>query len=78
MSRSIPAYPNRAGGKFIPLELADFDDGGAYPEIHVVQYPLHMGSLINSLYFPIIIIFFAGDPSHKRTSTISLAVDKSG
>ena len=43
MSRSIPAYPNRAGGKFIPLELADFDDGGAYPEIHVVQYPLHMG-----------------------------------
>ncbi len=61
MSRVIPSYPNRTGGKFIPLELSDFDDGGAYPEIHVVQYPLHMG-----------------DPSHKRASTISLAVTASG
>lgn len=28
---------------FIPREPADFTDGGAYPEIHVVQYPLGMG-----------------------------------
>ena len=28
---------------FIPVEIADFGDGGAFPEIHVVQYPLNMG-----------------------------------
>lgn len=27
----------------MPLEADDFNDGGAYPEIHVVQYPLNMG-----------------------------------
>ena len=43
MSRVIPKYPHRAGGKFIPLEPGDYEDGGAYPEIHVVQYPLRMG-----------------------------------
>ena len=39
--RNIPPYPYRQG--FVPLELEDFGDGGAYPEIHVVQYPLNMG-----------------------------------
>lgn len=28
---------------FIPFDVEDFGDGGAYPEIHVVQYPLNMG-----------------------------------
>lgn len=37
----IPSYPNRIG--FVPLEADDFGDGGAYPEIHVIQYPLNMG-----------------------------------
>jgi SNW domain-containing protein 1 len=37
----IPPYPNRLG--FLPLSLEDFEDGGAYPEIHVAQYPLNMG-----------------------------------
>jgi SNW domain-containing protein 1 len=37
----IPPYPNRLG--FLPLGLEDFEDGGAYPEIHVAQYPLNMG-----------------------------------
>jgi SNW domain-containing protein 1 len=29
---------------FVPRRLADFDDGGAFPEIHVAQYPRHMGN----------------------------------
>jgi SNW domain-containing protein 1 len=29
---------------FVPRSLADFDDGGAFPEIHVAQYPRHMGN----------------------------------
>ena len=40
MYRTIPAYPNRKG--FVPLNEEDFADGGAYPEIHVVQYPRTM------------------------------------
>lgn len=28
---------------FIPRLPGDFNDGGAYPEIHVAQYPLDMG-----------------------------------
>eukprot|EP01035_Chromulina_nebulosa_P028957 gene28957-38306_t len=39
--REIPSYPYRKG--FVPIEPQDFGDGGAYPEIHVVQYPLNMG-----------------------------------
>ena len=40
--RSIPAYPNRARG-FTPKMTEDYGDGGAYPEIHVAQFPLNMG-----------------------------------
>jgi SNW domain-containing protein 1 len=29
---------------FVPRQLSDFGDGGAYPEIHVAQYPRHMGN----------------------------------
>ena len=36
-----PAYLHRKG--FIPHTLLDFDDGGSFPEIHLAQYPLHMG-----------------------------------
>mmetsp|Transcript_100348 Transcript_100348/g.197020 ORF Transcript_100348/g.197020 Transcript_100348/m.197020 type:complete len:641 (+) Transcript_100348:23-1945(+) len=39
--KQIPSYPNRQG--FVPLEVSDFGDGGAYPELHMVQYPLNMG-----------------------------------
>jgi SNW domain-containing protein 1 len=40
---TVPAYPHRTNGKFIPMTIADYGDGGAFPEIHVVQYPLDMG-----------------------------------
>jgi SNW domain-containing protein 1 len=26
----------------VPIDVEDFGDGGAYPEIHLVQYPLNM------------------------------------
>jgi SNW domain-containing protein 1 len=29
---------------FVPRSLEDFDDGGAFPEIHVAQYPRHLGN----------------------------------
>ena len=38
---NAPGYGHRKG--FIPRRLSDFDQGGAYPEIHVAQYPLEMG-----------------------------------
>ena len=41
--KHIPTYPNRKSSKFAPVNSADFADGGAYPEIHIVQYPLDMG-----------------------------------
>lgn len=37
----IPGYLRRKG--YVPIEQEDFGDGGAFPEIHVVQYPLNMG-----------------------------------
>jgi len=37
----IPPYGKRQG--FVPRAPEDFGDGGAFPEIHVSQYPLNMG-----------------------------------
>ncbi|KAB0388010.1 hypothetical protein FD755_002966, partial [Muntiacus reevesi] len=39
--REPPLYGYRKG--WIPRLLEDFGDGGAFPEIHVAQYPLDMG-----------------------------------
>jgi len=39
--KKIPPYRHRKG--FVPRSLEDFGDGGAYPEVHVAQYPLDMG-----------------------------------
>lgn len=36
-----PPYGQRQG--FVPRSVEDFGDGGAFPEIHVAQYPLDMG-----------------------------------
>lgn len=37
----VPPYLKRAS--FVPRKLEDFGDGGAFPEIHIAQYPLDMG-----------------------------------
>ena len=39
--RPPPPYGGRQG--FVPRTTDDFGDGGAFPEIHVAQYPLDMG-----------------------------------
>eukprot|EP00933_Yihiella_yeosuensis_P083505 TRINITY_DN97740_c0_g1_i1.p1 TRINITY_DN97740_c0_g1~~TRINITY_DN97740_c0_g1_i1.p1 ORF type:complete len:548 (+),score=151.48 TRINITY_DN97740_c0_g1_i1:57-1700(+) len=44
-ARGPPPYGKRKG--WTPRNLADFGDGGAFPEIHVAQYPLDMGKSTN-------------------------------
>lgn len=38
-----PPYGKRQAAGFVPRAPEDFGDGGAYPEIHVAQYPLGLG-----------------------------------
>jgi hypothetical protein len=38
---AIPPYGKRKG--YVPRAKEDFGDGGAFPEIHVAQYPLDLG-----------------------------------
>jgi len=40
-AKTAPPYGKRKG--WIPRTVDDFGDGGAFPEIHVAQYPLNMG-----------------------------------
>ena len=46
MTVVIPPYLKRQ--RFIPRTLEDFGDGGAFPEIHIAQYPLNMGRVNGS------------------------------
>ncbi len=39
--KEAPPYPRRKG--FVPRRQEDFNDGGAYPELPLLQYPLDMG-----------------------------------
>ncbi len=39
--RPVPPYPRRKG--FVPRRQEDFGDGGAYPELPLLQYPRDMG-----------------------------------
>ena len=38
---NIPPYGSRSG--YVPRDPEHFGDGGAFPEIHIKQYPLDMG-----------------------------------
>lgn len=40
VAASIPPYGKRKG--WLPRCLEDFEDGGAYPELQVAQFPLNM------------------------------------
>ena len=40
---ALPKYGERERRGFVPRKQSDFGDGGAYPEIHVAQYPRGMG-----------------------------------
>ncbi|XJO73804.1 hypothetical protein BDV3_004727 [Batrachochytrium dendrobatidis] len=57
-----PPYGFRVG--FAPKTLQDFGDGGAFPEIHMVQFPLDMGNKRGA----------GGGHAH----TLSLETDESG
>lgn len=41
-----PAYGSRTGWR--PRSAEDYGDGGAFPEVHVAQYPADMGRKTNS------------------------------
>ncbi|KYQ88534.1 hypothetical protein DLAC_11845 [Tieghemostelium lacteum] len=41
IKKVIPPYGKRKG--YQPKNIEDFGDGGAFPEIHMTQYPLNMG-----------------------------------
>lgn len=56
-----PSYRHRKG--FIPKTVEDFGNGGAFPEIHIVQYPLDMGRKKSI---------------RTSTKTLPLQVDKDG
>ncbi|ORZ29374.1 SKIP/SNW domain-domain-containing protein [Catenaria anguillulae PL171] len=55
-----PPYGHRQG--FQPRRPADFGDGGAFPEIDMIQYPLDMGR----------------DKSAATSTTVALQVDEHG
>ena len=40
---NIPSYPHRVGVGFVPSKNGDYEDGGAYPELLIMQYPFGMG-----------------------------------
>jgi SNW domain-containing protein 1 len=58
---------------FVPRSLADFDDGGAFPEIPVAQYPRHMGN-------PHVKKSQANSRGAQSTSTalVNVEIDKDG
>lgn len=58
---TAPPYGARRG--FIPRSETDYGDGGAFPEIHVAQYPLNMG---------------APNSAGKKSNALALQTDGSG
>ena len=55
IKKEPPPYGHRKN--WVPRSLHDFGDGGAFPEIHVAQYPMNMGnkskSLVSRVFLPI-------------------------
>merc|ERR1712223_811256 len=61
-TRTAPPYGQRKS--WIPRSLEDFGDGGAYPEIHVAQYPLNLGRPEHEL--------------NKKSNALAVQLDASG
>ena len=40
----MPSAERKQKKLFVPRNLSDFNDGGSFPEIHVAQFPRHMGN----------------------------------
>lgn len=58
---AAPPYGQRKG--WVPRTEADFGDGGAFPEIHVAQYPLGLGAPGNA---------------NKKSNALAVQLDQSG
>lgn len=65
-----PPYGQRSG--WIPRTLDDFGDGGAFPEIHVAQYPLEMGKSKTVLSLIVNILM------QKTSNALQIQVDAQG
>jgi len=61
--RTAPPYGKRRG--WIPRTVDDFGDGGAFPEIHVAQYPMLMGKP-------------DAETSNKASNAIAVQLDGTG
>ncbi|KAJ3323369.1 Puff-specific protein Bx42 [Boothiomyces sp. JEL0866] len=57
-----PPYLKRQD--YLPQDIKDFGDGGAFPEIHIIQYPLGMGKI--------------KDIGKESTEALPLQTDKDG
>jgi len=58
--KEVPPYRRRKD--FVPRKPEDFGGGGAFPEIHVAQYPLEMGRA----------------DAHRGAKTLAVTVDSDG
>ncbi|CAL5051851.1 unnamed protein product [Urochloa decumbens] len=67
-----PPYGMRAG--LVPRRPEDFGGGGAFPEVHVLQYPLSMGLLLGDPDDDT----SPGSPSSPPSNVLALAVDAHG
>nr|POF14524.1 isoform 2 of snw/ski-interacting protein [Quercus suber] len=43
---NAPLFKQRHNEGFVPQKVEDFGDGGAFPEIHIAQFPLNMGRVV--------------------------------
>lgn len=60
---------------FVPRSLQDFDDGGAFPEIHVAQYPRHLGNPhVKKSGGPSV----AGSQGTNSRAIVNVEIDKDG
>jgi len=65
-----PPYGQRSG--WIPRTLDDFGDGGAFPEIHVAQYPLELGKAKTVIYIGVY------ELTKKSSNALQMQVDAQG
>eukprot|EP01132_Coremiostelium_polycephalum_P007899 gene7899-9718_t len=68
----IPPYRKRKG--YQPKEPEDFGDGGAFPEIHIVQFPLGMGKKKST----ITTTTSNSNINSSNKSIVPISVDESG
>uniref|UniRef100_A0A914DR83 SKI-interacting protein SKIP SNW domain-containing protein n=1 Tax=Acrobeloides nanus TaxID=290746 RepID=A0A914DR83_9BILA len=78
ITKEPPPYGQRKG--FIPRTPEDFGDGGAFPEVHMAQFPLGMGveagKEVHMAQFPLGMGVEAGKGGQSKT--VALQFDETG